>query len=216
MPYNPLAEFVAALIRLPFEILGVFWRLLRFLMRAVGLIPGQYQLGPYEKNRRRAVAAVFVLVLCLYMLRTGAWLLAPLPPWAPLALTVVAGVSVLFLLAGLHGARNAPRDLSGVVASLVIAGGCAAPLWGQWYVPLDYSPAADYANRVLPGLYIAALIAAVVRALICVRLLGGAQRIIARAMRQRAMTMRPASASGFWAEMRDSFTRGRAGRPWRD
>jgi hypothetical protein len=117
-----------------------------------------------------------------------------------------------------------------VVASLVIAGGCAALLWWQWYVP-DYGPladlanrwlpgfygvAADYTNRLLPGIYIAVLIAAVVRALICLRLLGGAQRIIARAMRQRAMTMRPVSASGFWAEMRDSFARGRAGLPWRD
>jgi len=47
-------------------------------------------------------------------------------------------------------------------------------------------------------------------------LFGGAQRVIARALRRRAMGMRPASASGFWANMRESFARGRAGLPWQD
>jgi hypothetical protein len=205
---------VTALIRLPFELLFLLWRLLRFLMRAAGLGQGQH-LGPYEKNRQRAVGAAFLLVFCLYVLRGGAWLLDQLPPWVPAALMAFAGVSVVFVLAGFYGARNGPRDPFAVVASLVVAGGCAALLWWHWYVPGDFGAASDYANWVLAGLYIAVLSAACLRALICLQLSGGAQRAVARALRRRAMGMRPAS-SGFWANMRESFARGRDGRPWRD
>jgi hypothetical protein len=53
--------------------------------------------------------------------------------------------------------------------------------------------------------------------LICAQLLGGARRIIERARRRRATRMRPAASyssasSGFWADMRESFQRGRDGR----
>lgn len=218
MPYNnPLAEFVVALIRWPFQVLYDLWRLLRFLMRPLGMWPGQQPLGPYEKNRRHTVSAVFVLVLCLYILRTGAWLFEQLPPWMPVALTGAAGVSLLFLLAGLYGTRNGPRDLSGAIASLTIAAGCAAALWWQWYVPdvpAGYGPVADDVNWVLPGVYIAVLIAAGVRVLICIRFVGGAERIIARAIRQRSMSRRPALAGSFWEQTRAAFEDGRSGRRW--
>ena len=85
---------------------------------------GQRQLGPYEKNRQRAVGERFSGVLPL-RLRTGAWLLDESPPWVRVAVIVVTGVSLLFMLAGLYGARNGPRDAFGVVASLVVA--AAAP-----------------------------------------------------------------------------------------
>jgi hypothetical protein len=214
-PYNPLAEMVNGLIQLVVEILSLLFRLLRFLMRAAGLLGQGQHLGPYEKNRRRAVAAALLLVFCLYVLRDGAWLLHQLPPWVRPALIAAAGVSALFVLTGLYGAHNGPRDPFGVVASLVVAGGCAALLRYQCYLPSGYGVAADDANWALTGLYIAVLAAACLRALICVQLFGGAQRAIARALRRRTRGMRPAS-SGFWANMRESFARGRDGRRWRD
>jgi len=167
---NPLAEMVAGGLRLPFEILFLLWRLLRFVMGA-GWGQGQQHLGPYEKNRQRAVGAAFLLVFCLYVLHTGAWLFDQLPPWVRPAVIAVAGVSVLFVLAGLYGTRNGTRDLSAALASLVHVGGCAALLRWQWYLPRDYGAVAAYANWVLAGLYIAVLIAAVLRALICVQII---------------------------------------------
>ena len=188
------------------------------LVRAVICVQpfgGARQLAPHEIARVRAVGTAFVLVFCLYVLWAAELPLGELPAWVRVALMVVAGLSLLFLLSGLYGTRNGPRDLHGVIVSLVVAGVGAALIWWQWQLPPG-DPAAEIVNRLLPGLYIAVLIAALVRALICAQLLGGAQRIIARAIRQRAMRMRPASASGFWAEMRDSFERGRDGRRWRD
>jgi hypothetical protein len=215
-PSNPLAEMIGGIIRLPFEILFLVWRLLRFVL-GMGRRRQGPPLGLYEKNRQRATGSAFVLVLCLYVLRSGGWLFGQLPPWVPVALMALAGVALLFALAGVYGARNGPRDLSGVVGSLVIAGGSAALWQWQWFVPRDYGLVADYANWMLLGVYIAVLVAACLRALICVQLLGGAQRLIARAMRQRAMRMRPVPlSSGFWADMREAFQRGRAGQPpWR-
>ena len=202
-PYNPLGEMIADLIRLPFEILGIVFRLLRFVLRVVGIMPGNRQLSPYEKSRRLAVGAAFLLVVCLYI-----WHGAPgqLPPWGPVALLVIAVLSLLFLLVAFYGARDAPRDPFGVLASLVIAGGCAALLWWECYLPPD-SPAAVDMNFALAGLYMAVLIAALVRALICARLFGGAWRFIKRLLERRNQPMRPAtsSSSGFWTGIRESF-----------
>ena len=78
-------------------------------------------------------------------------------------------------------------------------------------------PAFEFVNRLLPGLYLAVLIAALVRALICAHLFSGAWRIIDRTLRRRTQARRAASSgSGFWAEMRESFKRGRTGRAWLD
>jgi hypothetical protein len=190
--------------------------LIAILRTPFRILANTRQLDPYELSRRRAVASAFVLVFCLYLLRTGRWPVDPVPPWLPLAVMVVAGVSPLLMLAALYGTRHGPRDVWGAVASLVIAAGSAALLWWQWHLPLSYDfldTAVHTVNRMLPGLYIAALIAALVRASVCIQLFGGAARIVARAMRRRAAGMRPASSpgSGFWAEMRASFERGRNG-----
>jgi hypothetical protein len=196
-------------------VLTVVFRLVGFLLPAVGILwrPSQH-LSPYELSRRRAVGAAFLLVICLYVLRDGAWLIDQLPPWARPAIVVLAGFAALFVLTALYGTHNGPRDPFGVVASLMVAAGCIALLQWQWYLPPDYGELAEVANWWLHGLYIAVMLAACLRALICVRLFGGAQRLIARALRRRSMGMRPAS-SGFWASMRENFARGRDGRPWR-
>jgi hypothetical protein len=213
-------------------VLVVAFSLLRYALRAAvvvlrvsGVVVGQRELGPYELGRRRAVASSFVLVLCML------WPLGKLPPWGPFALLLIAGVAALFVLAAFYGTRNGPRDLSGTVASLVVAGGVAALLRWQWYLPSGYGAAGEFVdqwvpgftrvatfdgNQLLQGIYVAVLIAALVRALICVQLLGGAARVIARAMRQRGMPLRPVDEFGFWAEIRESFARGRDGRPRRD
>ena len=85
------------------------------------------------------------------------------------ALTVIAVVSALLVLAGVLGARE--RDPSEMVMSLVLAGGGYALLRWQWYVPRDYFGAdhvsADLINRLLPGVYMAAVAAGIARALIC-------------------------------------------------
>jgi hypothetical protein len=182
-------------------------------------IGGKQQLHPYEIARRRAVGAAFVLAAALYVLNTGQWLgplLGALAAWVPSALLVVAALSLLVLLSGLYGAHKfGQRDPHGGGVSLAVAAAAVVALWGRWQVPPG--PAAEFANRLLPGLYLAVLTAALVRALICAQLLGGAGAIIARALRRRARAMRAASSgSGFWAEMRESFERGRTGRPWLD
>jgi hypothetical protein len=197
-PYNPLAEMIKALIGLVFDIFLIPFRLLGLVRR----VAGRRQLSPYELNRRRATIAAFVAGICLYVLHNGAWLFGQLPPWVPHALIAAAGLSLLFLLAGFYGARNGPRDPFGSLASLVIAGGCAALLWWQWYLPPDYGSVADDANWALAGLYLAALIAALVRAVICAQLSGGAARVVERAIRRRTQRLRPVLMSG--------------GRPWRD
>jgi hypothetical protein len=178
-PYNPLAEFVKALIQLPFEILFLPFRLLGFVRRT----RGGRQLGPYEQNRQRATMAAFVAVLCAYVLHIGGWPLNQLPPWVPIALTALAGLALLLVLAGVVGARAAPdalRDPLGMVLSLVIAGGGYALLRGQWYVPRNYFAAdyvsADYINRLLPGLYIGLIAAGLARALICLNPFGNARQ----------------------------------------
>jgi hypothetical protein len=195
-----LDTILISILRAPFRLLGMAWQ--------------TQQLSHYEKSRRLAVGAAFIFVICLYV-----WHGAPgqLPPWGPVVLLVVAGVSVLFVFTGFHGARDGPRAPSGVAASLVVAGGCAALLWSRCYLQPD-SPAAVDTNFALAGLYIAVLIAALVRALICAQLQGGAWRFIKRLLEKKSRPMRPASSSssGFWAGIRDSFWRGHQGRPWRD
>lgn len=180
---------------------------------------GQQQRHPYEIARARAVGAAFVLVAALYVLDTGQWLgplLGALAAWVPMALMVVAGLSLLLLASGLYAAhKNGLRDPHGIGVSLAVAAAAVVALLGRWQMPPG--PAAEFVNRLLPGLYLAVLVAALVRALICAHLLGGAQRIITRLLRRRKRAPRPASSgSGFWAEMRESFRRGRAGRAWLD
>jgi hypothetical protein len=199
----------------------------------VQLLGGTRKLSDYQINRGRAVAAAFVLAVCLYALASGA--LGGLPPWVPLVLVAVAGLSLLFLLSGLYATRNADRNPAGVVESLAAVGVGAALLWWRWQLPPG-NPAADLANRLLPGLYIAAMIAALVRALICVQLVSGARGILttcrSRAKSVPTSSRMPATmpvplsvtasrtpqtaSAGFWAEMRESFERGRGGRPWRN
>jgi hypothetical protein len=180
---------------------------------------GKQQLHPYEIARRRAVGAAFVLAGALYVLNTGQWLgplLGPLAAYAPPALIVVAGLSLWWLAAGLWGAHKfGLRDPHGAGVSLVAAAVAVVALWRRWQMPPG--PVSEFVNRLLPGLYMAVLIAALVRALICAQLVGGAGAIIARALRRRARAMGAASSSsGFWAEMRESFERGRTGRAWLD
>ncbi|MBV8092691.1 MAG: hypothetical protein JO110_05585 [Acetobacteraceae bacterium] len=211
-------QYVARLLTLPF----------RLLMLPFGLARRGQQLGPYEKNRGRAVLSAFVLVFSIFILRTGGWPLDRLA-WGPPALLALCAVSCFFLLAALYGARNGPRDAFGAVASLVIAVGSAFLLSWQVYLPREggnvayyansvspglYGSAADFANRLLPGVYLGVLWAALLRALISIRLLGGAQSTIARAMRRRAANRPPLPGSGFWARTREAFAAGRAGRPW--
>jgi hypothetical protein len=180
-------------------------------------LSGARQPTPYDAARLRAVAAAFVFVLCLYVLNSGQSLLGALPSWVPGALEAGAALSLLLLASGFWATRDMPRDMHGIGMSLAVAAAAVALLWWDWQMPPG--PASAQINDMLPGLYIAALIAALVRALICARLLGGAERFIKRLLdkRNRPMRpMRPALALGFWAEMRDSFMRGLAGRPWRD
>lgn len=209
--YNPLTEGSKGMFTLLVALAIIPIVVVADLVRVVTM-SGRH-LTPYQLNRRRATVATFIAALSLYVLHSGAWLFRQLPSWVPLALIVLVGLSLLFLLAGLYAVRNERPDLFGALTSLVVAGGGAALLWWQWYLPPD-SPAANEANFALAGLYIAALIAALVRTLICTQVFGGAARIVARAMRRRATGMRPASSpsSGFWAEMRASFERGRTGR----
>ena len=196
-------QYVARLLILPF----------RLLMLPFGLARRGQQLGPYEKNRGRAVLSAFVLVFSIFILRAGGWPLDRLA-WEPPALTALCAVSCFFLLAALYGTRNGPRDAFGAVASLVIAVGSAFLLSWQVYLPGDAGNVAYYANRLLPGVYLGVLWAALLRALISIRLFGGAQSTIARAMRRRAANRPPLPGSGFWARTRDAFAAGRAGRPW--
>jgi hypothetical protein len=175
---------------------------------------GQQQRDPFEIARARTVTAAFALVAALYLLFTGQWLgplLGAPGAWVPTALMAIAGLSLVLLVSGLYTVQKIGlRDPHGVGVSLVAAAAALSALWGRWQVPPG--PATEYVNRLLPGLYVAVLIAALMRALLCARLLGGAWRIIERLRQQRATGMRPASASGFWAEMRASFERGRARR----
>ena len=192
------------------------------LARAViCLLPvgGQGQRNPYETARLSAVVAAFVLVAAVYVLYTGRWLgplLGPMAAYAPSALALVAGLSLVALGWEVYGAAQFQmRDRHGVGVSLAVAAVAAVALLGRWQMPPG--PAAEFANRLLPGLYLAVLIAMLVRALICAQVLGGARRIIDWLRRLRGKPMRPASSgSGFWAEMRESFARGRTGRAWLD
>jgi hypothetical protein len=175
----------------------------------------QGQRNLYEIARIRSFVAAFVLIFALYVLFTGQWLgplIGPLAAWAPTGLIVIAGVSLLVLLPGLYTAHKTPlRDPHGVGMSLAVAAVALAALWGQWQVPPG--PASEVVNRLLPGLYLAALIAALVWAAISAQLHGGAGRIVEWWRRRRNRPMRPASSgSGFWAEMREAFERGRTGR----
>ena len=116
---------------------------------------------------------------------------------------------------GYGAAQFQMRDRHGVGVSLAVAALAAVALLGRWQMPPG--PAAEFANRLLPGLYLAMLIAMLVRALISAQVLGGGWRIIDWLRRLRGKPMRPASpGSGFWAEMRESFARGRTGRAWLD
>jgi hypothetical protein len=211
---------IIAIVRAPFRLVGMSWRTWR-----------SRQLDPYELNRRRAVASTFVFVLCLYLLRSGQWPVDPVPPWLPLAVMVIGGGSLIFVPAALYGTRRGPREIWSAFTSLMIAGCVAALALWQWYLPTDYGAAGELVeqwlpgftraatvagNRVLPGVYIAAIGAALMRSLICAQLLGGAARVIARAQQQRATPLRPAGELGFWSEMRESFERGRAGHPRQD
>jgi hypothetical protein len=196
-------------------LVGLLFRTGRWVLLApLRLLFAGPQLGPYERNRKRAVLMAFVLAFSTYLVWGGSSLLDQSPPWVPLALVVAVALSCLFLLAALLGARNGPRDAFGVVASLTVAGASAVLWWQRYYLPPNYGITADYGNRLLPGLYLAVLAAALVRAAICARLFGGASGLIARTMKRRAAGMRP--ASGFWAEVRESFEAGRAGRRWRE
>jgi hypothetical protein len=175
----------------------------------------QGQRNLLELARMRSVVSAFVLVFALYVLFTGEWLgplIGPLAAWAPMGLIVIAGLSLLVLVAGLYTARKTPfRDPHGVGLALAVAAVALALLWGQWQMPPG--PASEVVNGLLPGLYLAALIAALVWAVISAQLHGGARRIIEWWRRRRKRPMRPASAgSGFWAEMREAFERGRSGR----
>jgi len=122
-------------------VLGLVFGLLGFVLRALGLLAGKRPLGPDELKLRRATGAAFVGALCVYVVETGGWPLNQLPLWMPTALMLVAGVSLLLVVAGVIGARE--RDWSGVVVSLVVAGGGYALLQWQWYVPREYF-AAEY------------------------------------------------------------------------
>jgi hypothetical protein len=175
---------------------------------------GRQQRQPYETARMRAAAAAFALVAALYVLCTGQWL-GPLgaPAWTPTVLLVIATLSLLGLLSGFYGAyKFGVSDPHGIGVSLVVAAAAIVALWGRWQIPPG--PAAEFVNRLLPGLYLAVLIAALTRALICARLLGAsARRLIDWWQERRNRPMRAASSgSGFWAEMRESFERGRTGR----
>jgi hypothetical protein len=176
--------------------------------------------NPYEIARLRAVGAAFVFVFCLYVLCTGQWLgplLGALAAWTPTALVAVAGLALPLVGTGLRDTHKfGQRDRHGVGVSLAVAAAAAVALWWRWQMPPG--PAFEFVNPLLPGLYLAVLIAALVRALICAQLFGGAKRIIARLLKRRKKAPRPASSrgSGFWAEMRESFERGRAGRAWLD
>jgi hypothetical protein len=177
------------------------------------------QRDAYETARLSAVIAAFVLVVAVYVLATGQWLgplLGPLAAYAPSALALVALLSLVTLLwEGYGAAQFQMRDRHGLGVSLAVAGIAAVALLGRWQMPPG--PAAEVVNRLLPGLYLAVLIAMLARALISAQLLGGGRRIIDWLRRVRAKPMRPASrGSGFWAEMRESFARGRAGRAWMD
>ena len=148
--------------------------LLDLALRVVGLRGGQ-NLSPHQLSRRRAAGAAFAGAFSVYVLETGGWPLDQLPSWASSALTVIAVVSALLVLAGVLGARE--RDPSEAVISLVLAGGGYALLRWQWYVPrhyfgADYVPA-DLINRLLPGVYIAAVAAGIARAVICLLPVGG-------------------------------------------
>ena len=182
-------------------------------------VGGQGQRHPYETTRLSAVVAAFVLVAAVYVLYTGRWLgplLGPLAAYAPSALALVAGLSLVALGWEIYcAAEFQMRDRHGLGVSLAIAAAAAVALLGRWEMPPG--PAAEFANRLLPGLYLAVLIAMLVRALICAQLLGGARRIIDWLRRLRRKPMRPASSgTGFWAELRESFARGRTGRAWLD
>ena len=150
-------------------VLGLVFGLLGFVLRALGVLAGRGQLAPHQLNSRRAAGAAFVGALCVYVLEIGGWPLDQLPPWVPTVLIAVAVVALLLALAGVVGARE--RDPSGVVVSLVIAGGGYALLQWQCYVPrayfgADYLPA-ELINRLLPGVYIAMVAAGLARALSC-------------------------------------------------
>ena len=122
-------------------VLGLVFGLLGFVLRALGVLAGRGQLAPHQLNSRRAAGAAFVGALCVYVLEIGGWPLDQLPPWVPTVLIAVAVVALLLALAGVVGARE--RDPSGVVVSLVIAGGGYALLQWQCYVPRAYF-GADY------------------------------------------------------------------------
>jgi hypothetical protein len=174
---------------------------------------GARQPSPFDAARKRAVGATFVFILCLYVLITGPSLLDVLPPWVPSTLKVGAGLSLLLLALDFWSMRNVQqRDMHGVGISLAVAAVAVALLWWRWQMPPG--PGSAQINDMLPGLYIAALIAALVRALICARLFGGALRFIKSLREKRNKQPRPVSSSGsgFWADVRAAFMRGRTGR----
>jgi hypothetical protein len=77
---------------------------------------------------------------------------------------------------------------------------------------LPPGPTAEFVNRLLPGLYLAVLSAALLRALISAHLFGGARRLIEQFLARRRTQRRPASSgSGFWAEMRERVFSGGIG-----
>ena len=197
----------------------------------VGLVRGRvakYQSLPLlEKNRKRASYGTGMLTACYYIYlampdfhygtireRVTLYIAELYKPFGIGALYYAWGVMLVvgavWLVVGLLGSRG-PRDMMAIFWALTRTIVFASALWFGWFLG-DLLPGSDW---LLQGIYIAGLTSSSM--LLFVNLIGPggrAARIIARLRQRRAAGMRPASSpgSGFWAEMRDSFERGRTGR----
>jgi hypothetical protein len=205
MPPSSLGLLLAELLKLPFVLIRdlvvrpLLWLNRRRLMHK--------QLPPAILNRSRAVYAAFTLTFLIELaarlpllighslgeliadfLRTGS------PPAALVALAGGLALALLFLIVGLtRGGRSAPRDPIASLIALVVAGGAAFLLRGEYDLPGQFGAAAQDGNALLHALYVATLSAALVYAWLTAPLFAGqALRRILRHIENRIGRLRPA------------------------
>jgi hypothetical protein len=167
-------------------------------------------LPPYVRGLRRAQFGAFLLTLCAYAATlfpqflsqplgslVNAFLRTPHDP--PPALVVFGGFVALGLVQFVFGAigarRGGDRDPVSAICCVLVAGGCFYLMEWDWFFPRT-STDALLANVALKGLYIAVIVAALVRAWLSLpSLMGSAVRVVARHIEQRAVVWRAARSS---------------------